>query len=182
MDVDRIQKINELALQLMKQGLVQERDEAVNQAERMLSKNDYSDLRGAMGEIKPHLQEKPREEAELSQDQIKNILKQNADFMVKKFKEYQEVMSSMKNEISDLKVEIDSLKVRLDNIKRAPVLKEAVRKAEGASDEKAQQNSSNNSSGTAPASPSSNHPRSGNFVDTDVSIEKFFYSGSKRQN
>ena len=35
MDVERIQKINNLALELMKQGLAENREDAVNQAEKI---------------------------------------------------------------------------------------------------------------------------------------------------
>ena len=38
MDVELIQKINNLALDLMKQGLAQDREEAVEQAEKVYDK------------------------------------------------------------------------------------------------------------------------------------------------
>ena len=40
MDVERIQKINKLALDLMKQGLASDRDDAVMQAEKIFKSND----------------------------------------------------------------------------------------------------------------------------------------------
>ena len=40
MDVERIQKINSLALNLMKQGLVSTRDEAVTEAEKLFKNKD----------------------------------------------------------------------------------------------------------------------------------------------
>ena len=50
MDVERIQKINKLALDLMRQGLASDRDDAVVQAEKIFRAKDgeYSSIRDRM--------------------------------------------------------------------------------------------------------------------------------------
>ena len=54
MDVERIQKINSLALDLMKQGLATDREDAIVQAEKVFRNKDsesYSSIRDTMKEI-----------------------------------------------------------------------------------------------------------------------------------
>ena len=78
-DVERVQKINSLALELMKQGLIQDREEAVKQAEMILAKKDCSSLNGVVEEVKElNLEgagknEVQKVEETLSPDKIKEI-------------------------------------------------------------------------------------------------------------
>ncbi len=156
MDVERIQKINKLALDLMKQGLATSREDAVIQAERTFrdqDASDYSSIRERMEVKKP---ETPTV-ANLAPDEIKNILEQNSAFLVKKIKEFQEKVESMEKEIESLKIKMYSA--------RAPAPEPVSRGMEAAHSEKKE---------NAP------HPRSGSYKEGDVSIEKFFYMGNKK--
>ena len=94
MDVERIQKVNNLALDLMKQGLASNREEAVSQAENIFKERDtedYADIRERMEEPQPKEQQQQQSsENTLSQDEIKNILHKNKEFIVKTFKAMQE--------------------------------------------------------------------------------------------
>lgn len=162
MDVDRIQKINALALNLMKQGLAQDREEAVIQAEKIYrdvdSGSSYQSVRERMGDIeKQAAASKSAETAQepLKDDKIKEILEQNAAFMVKKIKEFQEQMQVMRKEMDYLK----SKMMWQRPAQEAP----------------AQSSSQSSSEQAKPSTPS--HPRSGNYKEADVSIEKFFYMG-----
>lgn len=163
MDVELVQKINKLALELMNQGLAQSRDEAVVQAENFLRRRekDYSyssEIRGRVEEGRTEIQRegKSQPEKELSTDEIKNILQQNSQFLVKTIKEFQEQVKAMEQEIA-------LLKNKLANVAR-PV-------------------SNPPAAGEAPvrgqSKPAEGHPRLGTYKTEDVSIEKFFYAGNK---
>ena len=178
MDVERIQKINNLALDLMKQGLAADREDAIAQAEKIFSGKDsepYNEMRETLQEIKEDRREDPVVEStsdpasELSQDQIKNILEQNTKFLVKTIKEFHVKMDEMKRDMASLKTKM--------NYKELPTVKDIVKEPikEINLDEEA-----------APvavvenvAPKKENHPRVGRFEDVDVSIEKFFYMGNK---
>ena len=170
MDVDRIQKVNNLALDLMKQGLAQDREEAVVKAEEIFKERDtedYANIRQTMEEVKPEIRvEEQREEKteELSQETIKEILGKNTQFIIKTFREFQEKIAGMEREISFMKNRM---------LNSGPAVKEVVSNV-------------NKESGQQPAQqaeqekPAENsHPRSGNYKNEDVSIEKFFYMGNK---
>lgn len=166
MDVERIQKINALALDLLKQGLASSRDEAVVKAEEVFRDRDaepYSEMRSRMNETKTDYSSK--DSGDLHPEKVKDILEKNTTFIVKKFKEFQEKMESMEKEIGYLRNKM---------LFAGPTSKEvASQPIRGAGD-----GSSAAKPGQA-AAPSASHPRSGNYTDTDVSIEKFFYMGHK---
>lgn len=181
MDVERIQKINRLALDLMKQGLAQNREDAVAQAERTFRGDDsgeYSTIREKLQEMKEersHKESPPKTEQTdaLSQDEIKNILKQNTDFFVRKFKEFQEKIATLEREMTSLKTKLTYSRLptaeQVASSKKEEItVHEAVRPPPLVTEPKqeAQQQSD-----------SSTHPRSGSYTETDVSIEKFFYYG-----
>ena len=126
MDVERIQKINNLALDLMKQGLAEDRDDAIAQAEKIFSGKDsevYSEMRETLEEIKQDVtlvkEVAPEQTAALSEDAIKNILQQNTDFLVKTIKEFQAKMESMQKEMSALRTKM--------NYKELPTVKDIVK-------------------------------------------------------
>ncbi|MEK6969404.1 MAG: hypothetical protein AABW48_03175 [Nanoarchaeota archaeon] len=167
MDVERIQKVNALALDLLKQGIAQDRQEAVDLAEKTFRTRDsndaYNSVKAGMGGSSNSLacDVKPKSE-DISQEKIKDILEQNSAFLVKKIKEFQEQMLAMEKEIMTLKG-----KITYNSIPSAGdiLTKEAVKAPQPAV----------NINEKVPA----NHPRSGNYKDSDVSIEKFFYMGNK---
>jgi hypothetical protein len=185
MDVERIQKINNLALDLMRQGLAKDREEAIQQAEKIFrgeQSGDYSDIRERMDTRS----EAPQQASvDLSEDKIKEIMEKNTQFLVKKINEFQEKLNNMHSEIQTIKNKVD-----YHNI---PTVKEIL--AEAKKEQQAQQQAAPQQQQTeaaepapqqqeAPAQPpkqdpTKDHPRSGNYKDDDVSIEKFFYMGSK---
>ena len=86
MDVERIQKINNLALDLVKQGLAVDREEAIAQAENIYKgqqSQEFSSMRETLQEVKSDQEAKiePKSvdshEDGLSQDKIKEILENN---------------------------------------------------------------------------------------------------------
>jgi hypothetical protein len=184
MDVERIQKINKLALDLMKQGLAQSRDDAIAQAEKTFpggQTEHYHSLRETISEspqdpVASSTQDAPA----MSQDMIEKILQQNTNFLVKKIQEFQEKVASLEREMGSLRNKLKYAEL--------PTVKEIVSNRD--SPQPSKQHLSTQSSeqtleklGEHPAatakSTSESHPRTGSFGDDDVSIEKFFYMGSK---
>ena len=166
MDVERIQKINDLALDLMKQGLAQSRDEALRQAEKIFSNEqvkEYNQIQETMHKEEPEIQTAKREEVDLSHDKIKSILEQNTTFLVKKIKEFQDKMDSLIREMEAMKTKL--------NYKGLPTVKQIVTPEEPEIQEV--------KSIQEPKEEKKSHPRSGSYEDKEVSIEKFFYMGNK---
>lgn len=162
MDVELVQKINKLALELMNQGLAQSRDEAVIQAESFLRRKekDYSYSSEIRGRVEEGRREIPPEgksppEQAMSTDEIKNILQQNSQFLVKTIKEFQEQVKAMEQEIALLK---NKLANAVRPVSSPPAAEAPVR---------------------GQSKPAEGHPRLGTYKTEDVSIEKFFYAGNK---
>ncbi|MBT4651154.1 hypothetical protein HOC13_01380 [Candidatus Woesearchaeota archaeon] len=160
MNVERIQKINDLALELMKQGLTPDREAAIEQAEKLLSKQDYTSLKETNHDIHTSSQNQEKQQ-ELTDEKIKDILEKNTLFMVKTIKEFRERLEGMDKKIQELKI-----------IRAAPRPQPTPQPVQS------NQQAAPVPQPTPPPS-AENHPRSGNFNDTDVSIEKFFYAGTK---
>ena len=170
-DVERIQKINDLALNLMKQGLASDRDSAIEQAAQIFkggkSAEEYTEMRETMEKVKKEAE--PQQETpvtNLSQDEIKNILEQNTNFIVKKFKEFHDKIATLEQDISMLRTKM--------TYNRLPTAEDVKTKKE---DEITVKEAA--TPVAPPQTPTESHPRSGNYTDEDVSIEKFFYMGSK---
>ena len=186
MNVDRIQKVNDLAIDLMKQGLAADREDAVEQARQMLlsrDTNDYVEMRQTMKDVESYKNaEAPKvsTEGELSSEKIQDILAKNTNFLVKKIGEFQQ-------KVDELEKELLSMKTRL-TYQRLPTASEHLSNSS--------QQSNSPSSSPAPVvdrdgirrgqdsdkseNKASSHPRSGGYKGEDVSIEKFFYMGAKK--
>jgi hypothetical protein len=178
MDVERIQKVNNLALDLMKQGLASNREEAVSQAENIFKERDtedYADIRERMEEPQPKEQQQQQSsENTLSQDEIKNILHKNKEFIVKTFKAMQEKIDYFEREMAFLKSKVNSVGPKVKEI----VTNEVPPPSQEPQAEQ-QQNETQTQQQQAPEQKGESHPRSGNYAENDVSIEKFFYMGNK---
>lgn len=167
----QVQKINALALDLMKQGLATARDQAVVMAEQMLARKDYTKLTIQMDgtptsspERAHEAQQQPSQSATaLDQQTIQTILEKNSEFLVKKIKDFQEQITKLETQVKEMQSQAQSRAL----IREVPARNEDNQQKLRA----AQQVSSS----------SSNHPRSGSFSPGDVSIEKIFYTGSRKQ-
>lgn len=174
MDVERIQKINKLALDLMKQGLALDRDDAVLQAEKVFRSKDgeeYSSIRERLQATEPQREPKSASSVLGQQDdphpeKIKDILQQNSQFLVKKITEFQEQMQTLKKEMDVLKQRFSQQGSAVSNappkLGEMPVNPQEIQR------------------GPSPQASASNHPRSGNYKAEEVSIEKFFYMGNRK--
>lgn len=206
MDVERIQKVNNLALNLLKQGLASDREDAIQQAEKIFSNDSgtvrYNEMKETLGKVEATKKEKYEEYTgeksnngeisstmDMDSNSVKKILEQNTNFVVKKFREFQEKIDYLERELTALKTKM--------SYERLPTVKELVDEAAEKQQIKQQVHIQSNSqeAQTNPvettvktkvtddtpqgAGKDDNHPRSGNFNNTDVSIEKFFYMGNK---
>lgn len=162
MDVDRLQKINNMALNLLQQGIAKDREDAVVQAEKIFQKNsqEYTELRTRM------VQQTPQQEmsSAFAPDQIKDILEKNATFMVKKIQEFQGKIELLQSDIGKLREQMASRPATI------------VREVSAPAQQEQQRPQPQQQQAAAPAS----HPRVGAFNSQDVSIEKFFYMGNKK--
>jgi len=169
MDVELIQKINNLALDLMKQGLAQDREEAVEQAEKVFkSKNNqgYAELREKIAMVEAPPENRASSTVDLSPGQVRTILEQNTQFLVKTIKEFKEKILYLEKDVSDLRTKIAYNKL--------PTVNDIVSAKKTESREEVVEAQKKQLAAQA------SHPRVGNFKDTDVSIEKVFYMGNKR--
>jgi polyhydroxyalkanoate synthesis regulator phasin len=178
MDVEKIQKINALALNLMKQGLAKDREDAMLQAERAYQGQDAVRFNEMVREVKDNTDRQsglvstvPRETSnELAPEKVKEILEKNTQFLVKTIQEFQTKITALESQVSDLKSKVlmsrtstpTSSNISVSSTSEAP---------------KPQQIPNNVPRGNSGSEQLK--PRYGNYTDQDVSIEKFFYMGSK---
>ncbi len=181
MDVEQVQKINNLALDLMRQGLASDREDAIAQAEKIYSgemNEHYTSIKTASVQSH-HEPSSSKQDSELSQDSIRSILEQNSKFLVKQIKEFQEKIAVLEGTVSDLRKRVDS--------QRIPSVSDLIGEYKQVKQQPAQQQQSHqiqaqqvHVQAAAPVEKKQEpHPRVGNFNGADVSIEKFFYMGSK---
>lgn len=170
MDVERIQKINTLALDLMKSGLAADREEAVVQAEKVYRSRDpqepYKSVRETMREIQADAVRgtvDPVASTSLTEDAVKDILEKNTNYLVSKIKEFQDKVTALEKEMAQLRTQMSYTRPAQEA--RPAATPTATMPSS------APQRGSDNSTGS--------HPRSGNYNPSEVSIEKFFYMGSK---
>ena len=180
MNIDQIQKINALASDLLQQGLATDREDAVQQAERIYQ-HRYGDsavqLRQTQQAVQAEIQPKAvpaasgavpaavTNDPDLSPDKVKDILEKNTQFLVKTIKEFQERMQSLEKEMSGLRqsmvnsrVERMSQPVERGGEEAPPAIQR----------------------GKVESPTAANHPRTGTYKEAEVSIEKFFnYSGKR---
>ncbi len=176
-DVDQIQKINNLAQDLLRQGIAKDREDAFHQAERVYQKQapEYHQFQETFRSVEAQSKPQVHVPEDLSADKIQDILVRNKDFLVKKIREFQEKIEAMEQEIAILKTKVVASGAA---VRQTAAVQQEIR-APAASSAASTSSSSASSSGSSAAPPAS-HPRSGNYNDTDVSIEKFFYTGGKK--
>ena len=164
MNIDTVQKINKLAVDLLKQGLAKDREDAVRQAEQVFQQHvDYSSVRETMTKIEEDRQPSPRPTAPaLSTDEIKSILEQNSQFLVQKIRAFEEQLKALEQQISILKTQQHSHQFSSPGVSASGSSASHAEKDTEGGDKKDQ-----------------GHPRTGSYKDQDVSIEKFFYTGKK---
>ncbi len=206
MDVEQIQKINTLAVDLMRRGLASDREDAVRQAEQVYHSRDPEGFK-SMRETMSGVQAEGRRgdpsytagsssntnagEGDLSTEKVKDILEKNTKYIITQLKAFQEKVEAMDKEIGNLRSQLSSVRASamsaassqgMSSVSSAsPSASSSGQRVVGiqsASPEKPiPDHVVANGNANTPAGP---HPRSGNYNVGDVSIEKFFYAGGKR--
>ena len=203
MDVERIRKVNDLAMNLMKQGLVTDRQIAISQAEKIYDTKSNIEPQSQptiepTPELTPEQIETTKNETQqtLSQNQIEEILAKNTKFIVNKFLHFEQRIKYLENEISELKTKVALKKIpTASEIRnRSTEINTTKKPEQQPKTNNSQNNNTNNYNNQNQNNISNNnqnnteqnkketpktHPRSGNYIDEDVSIEKFFYMGNK---
>ncbi len=205
MDVEQIQKINTLAVDLMRRGLASDREDAVRQAEQVYHSRDPEGFK-SMRETLSGVQSEARRgdasytagsssntnsgEGDLSTEKVKDILEKNTKYIITQLKAFQEKVEAMDKEIGNLRSQLSSVRASAmssaSNTGTSSVSSGSGNSGSGqrvvgiqsASPEKPiPDHVVANGNANTPTGP---HPRSGNYNVGDVSIEKFFYAGGKR--
>lgn len=155
MNIERMQKINELARQLVDQGVYADLMEATKQAEVMLNKGDssISSIFGTEKSSEPALQE--------------NISRQQEDEMKLQLRKLNYQVNEQSRVISELKAQMSSLLKEIERIKVEPRKATLLERPSGNS----QTHLSKESTEKKP------HAKVGNYEPENVSVEEFFYSG-----
>ncbi len=182
MDVERIQKINTLAVDLMRRGLASDREDAVKQAEAVYHNRDpegFNSIRETMAGVKEEARRAEGgngaagDNSDLSSEKVKDILEKNTKYIITQLRAFQEKVEGMEKEIVTLRSQLSSV--------RAGAMSSA-----GSGEVRIQSASPErpvsvpaSAQGSGGGSSSTSHPRSGNYNVGDVSIEKFFYAGHK---
>ena len=124
-------------------------------------------------------QNAPEEKIVLDQEKIEEILEKNVTFLVNKIKEFQDKITSMEENMNTLRREMSNFRVsnRPSNVPAAAQPNPA--QAPQAEANQTAPSASTQESNTQPGPASGDNPRSGGYEEEDVSVEKFFYTGTK---
>lgn len=173
--VEDIQRINDLARELLNHHMADSLTEAVEKARQMLNKTDVPGV--GMGIPNPvlkkeefkieELKEAKQEQAfsqRINNDEWKQVLSKNNEYIVEQFR-------LMKSKLEEAFKEIETLKEKVK--KMDPPLRQLMQ------EEKKQQHEQGQHTIAQPQQKQEAHPRQGNFQSSDVAIDKIFYFGNK---
>ena len=200
MNVEVVQRINKLAVELQKQGLATNRSDAISQAEKIFQgQGTIVPTSGYVSPVKGYDAPAPKITG-LGQERIEQILEKNTRFLVATIKDFQTKMEAMTREIAMMKhkmastanapapqtrtipppatVKTQAIPVQQQVSRQVPIQAPKALYPEGKVPQSTIQGH-NRGQSPAAAQGSKSHPRVGKFDTDDVSIEKFFYAGSK---
>ena len=157
MDIEKMQKINDLARQLVDRGVYSDLTEATRQAEVMLNKGDEG-ISSVFGTEQRIISEQARAPSQPSMhdDDLRIQLRKLSYQANEQAKIIEDLKSQLRSIISD----INHIKL---NPRSGPILE--------------RHSGSDQTMLSKEATEKKPHARSGNYESDDVSIEKFFYAG-----
>jgi hypothetical protein len=165
MSIEDVQKVNQLAQELLNKGFASTREEAVEKAQGMLNK----EITAANVETK---ETDNNESSGNSEERLKNIVERTKEH-------FERQLAAYKNALVALEKEINSLKEQIKELKSSGVAKSAA--DSGIAEKKVEEASQPQKE--LPKEESSqdkeSNPRTGSHQPDDVSIEKMFYYGNK---
>jgi len=162
--IEDIQKVNKLAQDLLDQGIIDSREDAVKKAQYILKKNIVDQKVSQQNSV---------EMGEESLEQYKNIIMRTKEYALRQLSMFRNDIQSLAQEVNKIKDELEALK----NMRERKSAQEAglndIKTNEAADEKKeVQQNIETKKE-------EKGNPRSGDFNSSDVSIEKIFYCGDK---
>ncbi len=155
MSVEDVQEINKMAQELLRHRIVTSRDDAVREAERMLSKK--------LVEPKSAAAEKS-EAFDSGADRHRIMIERTKEHMDRQMAEVRQELAKLYQEIIKMKEQMAALR----NIEQRQVQSDisvGPREAKRLPD--------------VPAEKRESHPKRGDYTSNDVAIEKIFYYGNK---
>lgn len=167
MSVEDVMKINKMAQELLNQGIVSSRDEAVKKAQEMLSKDILPQPQGRNTDNKQSVVMN-----DSSIEALRNNLERMKERYESQFAAYKNALVGLEKEITDMKRVMSQLSVnnRINSANASEPRKgDAPIRAAGSNVEVPPQQEVKKEP----------HPRAGNFKSGDVAIEKMFYYGNK---
>jgi len=158
MSVEDIQKVNNLAKELLDQGFCESRDDAVQKAQEMLNKEI------AQGQVGEENQSSSKQEVD--EAQLRNMVERTKSYVESQLSGYKVALLGLEKELRNLHQQVQELKTK------------ASQQAAQAAPAPIQETSETEKNEEKPKE-SKNNPRTGNISSEDVSIEKMFYYGNK---
>ena len=165
-----MQKINRLSRELVDKGIFSDLQEATRQAEIMLNKDDAS-ISNVMKRDNPNsnviIPNTKREEKQMDMSQEEDLRLQLRKLSTQA-NDQAKIISDLKLNVMNIINEINRMKIE----PRKPAIIERPRQQAGSDNDQTVLNKD--------ATEAKPHARTGNYNPTDVTIEKFFYSGPPR--
>lgn len=182
--VEDIKKINALAKELLHHNIVGSQDEAVLKAKEMLVKKNVSSPT-VQTESYVDLSKNPLPE-EQKREEWKDAMGKNNEYIITELKHFRSTLDTLTNELQTIRNELNGMK------KQNTAANTAVQNTELTEQrEYTQQYARPVQTTPLPTPPERGaqevkiqvtqpHPRAGNYKPEDVSVEKFFYFGTKK--
>lgn len=174
MDIERMQKINNLARELVQRGMAEDMMEATKQAESIINKNDPSIsnvMRVDSRNMNASSMSSTRKEERQMQPQMNAEQEEEIRLQLRKLTNQLNEQSKL---ISDLKLNIINVINEINRMKIEPRKPAVIERPKLAGSDHDQTVLSKDATEVKP------HARTGNYNTEDVSIEKFFYAGPPR--
>ena len=179
--IEDIKKINALAKELLQHNIVSSQDEAVVKAREMLVKKpgnatvqneEYVDL------SRPQERAQAAQAAESRAEDWKEAMAKNNEYIVSEMRGFKNSVELLMTELQTLRSEVNTL--RRQNMS-ASTQQPAQQMTQPAPQPQQQQHAQvvHPQQAQAESKPQP-HPRAGNYTPADVSVEKFFYFGTKK--
>jgi len=204
MSVEDIQKVNELAQELLKKNFVENREEAVKKAQEMLDKKITGEVperekeaeeqgkspafsKEKVKEEKPEEKEKQEKSTIIDDNSLKelrNKINQTEEYTKKQFANYKNALIALEKEIKKVKQQVDKIntsapKDPAEEPQKVQDPAEEPQKVKKGQDHGNQTKSDSSQEEPQKVKDKKSNPRTGDNKSEDVSIEKMFYFGNK---
>ncbi|MBW2995984.1 hypothetical protein KY332_01655 [Candidatus Woesearchaeota archaeon] len=187
MSIEDIQKVNKLAQELLDQGFTESREDAVKKAQEMLNK----EITGAHIEVKETDEKQNVAAVADDPDKLRNMIDRTKTYLENQLSGYKNALLALEKEIRALRQEVETLKARKETNAGKPDPADIPQKVDDPANEpqKVEDPAEEPQKVDDPANEpqkveekKESHPKRGEYNSDDVSVEKMFYYGNKRQD